>query len=58
MQSNTFQYEDSTLTLNVIREDILEHRLDDAFQFDRSSSLVSKEVNMTIIPTMLIIILT
>ena len=42
-----FRHESSILTMNIIREEIIEHRLDDAFQSDHSSYLTCREVNVS-----------
>ena len=47
VQRHLFHHESSILTMNITREEIVECRSDDTFQFDHSSCLVCKEVSMS-----------
>ena len=40
-----YYYEYSMLTMNVMSEEIIDHRLDDTFQFELSSSLFFNKVD-------------
>ena len=44
---NLNHHDSTILSINNIREEIIEHRLEDTFQFDRSSPLVCKEANLS-----------
>ena len=46
-QRHVCYHESSVLTINVMREDTIENRLEDAFQFDRSSSLAFNKLDIS-----------
>ena len=46
-RGNACHHDSTTLSINKIREEIIEHALEDTFQIDRSSPLVRKESNLS-----------